>query len=192
MSKYVYLLSFLFVFILPPELPTVDSDVIAQSLNITTTTTDDSTSTVTLFSSSLIKELHPLYETFTLEELDLLFRVVECEARGGSVEVKANVASVIFNRWRTGWDNRDLTEILMRPRQFEVVTLGLYKTAEITESTIRGCEIAFEQDTVDGAIYFDCTDGKSWAGQECKKGNLIWVMRDDINHDFYRRKRKGE
>lgn len=189
MNKYIYLISFFFIFIPPPELPVIGSEIIEQSLDLITEPESDAS--LTLFASP-VPTKHPLYETFTADEIDLLFRVVECEARGGSIEVKANVASVIFNRWKTGWDGGDLTAILMRPRQFEVVTLGLYKTAKVTESTIRGCELAFEKDTVDGAIYFDCTNRKSWAAKECRKGNLIWVMKDDINHDFYRKKRKGE
>ena len=80
----------------------------------------------------------------------------------------------------------------MSPRQFEVITLGVYKTAKPTATSIKGCEIAFETDSVDGAIYFDCTGGTSWAAEECRKGNLIWVMRDDLDHDFYRKPRKGE
>lgn len=187
MNRFIILLSFFFVFISPPEppqVPSVQHTVIADALYMSTPTP-----TPTPMPTPV---QHPLYSAFSDKELDLLFRVVECEARGGSLAAKTNVASVIFNRVKTGWKKGDLTAILMSPRQFEVVTLGIYKTAIPTKDTIRGCELAFEKDTVDGAVYFDSTGGKSWAAEECKKGNLIWVMKDDINHDFYRKKRKGE
>lgn len=174
----IILFSF-FIFISPPSNP--GPDTISNALNMPTPVP-----------TATPAPQPALYSAFTAKELDLLFRVVECEARGGSLNAKANVASVIFNRVRTGWSGGNLTAILMSPRQFEVVTLGLYKTAKVTKSTIRACEMAFEKDTVDGAVYFDSTNGKSWAAEECRKGNLIWVMRDDINHDFYRKKRKGE
>lgn len=133
-----------------------------------------------------------IYDVYSSEELDLLFRVVESEARGGSVTAKMNVASVIFNRVKGGWEGGDLTSILLKPRQFEVVTLGIYKRVNVTKSTIIGCEKAFKQDSVQGAVYFDSTKGTSWAAEECRKGNLIWVFRDEINHDFYRKKKEGE
>ena len=185
MTRLILLISFFFVFISPPELP--NSNIIAEALSVTAPV---SISNITL--TPACSPTPALYDAFTEEELDLLFRVVECEARGGSLESKINVASVIFNRVKTGWQGGDLTSILMSPRQFEVVTLGVYKTAKPTKSTIKGCEIAFETDSVDGAIYFDCTGGTSWAAEECRKGNLIWVMKDDLDHDFYRKPRKGE
>ena len=187
MTRLILLISFFFVFISPPEPPS--SVIIAEALSVVApvpspTATPSPTCTPT--------PAPALYDAFTEEELDLLFRVVECEARGGNLQAKTNVASVIFNRVKTGWQDGDLTSILMSPRQFEVVTLGVYKTAKPTASTIQGCELAFEKDSVDGAIYFDCTDGESWAAEQCRKGKLIWVMRDDIGHDFYRKPRKGE
>ena len=190
----IFTVLFLFTFtLLPPELPKTDFEIIPKTFPIfesfveTNFKTEDSDIILTLSSEST-PSIHPLYETFSPEELDLLFRIVECEARDGSIEVKANVASVIFNRWKTNWGNGDLTTILMSPKQFEVVTLGLYKDAKVTASTIEGCELAFEQDTVDGAIFFDSTGGKSWAANECKAGRLVWVKRDEINHDFYKKK----
>lgn len=122
-----------------------------------------------------------LYSEFTDTELELLFRIVEAEVTGGSVEAKTNVASVIFNRLEAGWWNGDLTANLIAERQFEVVTNGRYKTVKITESTIIACETAFKGDTTQGALFFDSTKGNSWAAK-----NLTWIFRDDANHDFYK------
>ena len=122
-----------------------------------------------------------LYSEFTDKELELLFRIVEAEVTGGSIEAKTNVASVIFNRLEAGWWDGDLTANLMAEKQFEVVTNGRYKTVKITESTIIACETAFKGDTTQGALFFDSTKGNSWAAK-----NLTWIFRDDANHDFYK------
>lgn len=124
---------------------------------------------------------HSLYVEFTENELELLFRIVEAEVTGGTVETKANVASVIFNRLEAGWWDGDLRSNLLARNQFEVVTNGRYKTVEITESTILACEKAFKGDTAQGALFFDSTGGKSWAAK-----NLVWIFRDAANHDFYK------
>lgn len=121
-----------------------------------------------------------LYTTYSDEELDLLFRIVEAEATDYSVECKSHVASVIFNRIRTGWYDGDLTRNLMAKRQFEVVTNGRYKKMTITEETILACEIAFENDTAQGALFFDSTKGKSWAHE-----NREYIFCDDA-HWFYK------
>ena len=122
-----------------------------------------------------------LYDTYTEEELELLFRVVEAEVTGGDVESKSHVASVIFNRLKEGWWSGDLTKNLMANRQFAVVTNGRYLRVTITESTIKACEIAFEQDTAQGALFFDSTDGNSWA-----HNNRTFLFRDRVGHNFYK------
>ena len=122
-----------------------------------------------------------LYADFTDEELNLLFLVVEAEVTGGDIESKSHVASVIFYRLKAGWHDGDLTENLMAQRQFKVVTNGRYKKMEITEDTVIACELAYVHDTAQGALFFDSTNGKSWAAR-----NLEFIFRDRVNHDFYK------
>lgn len=143
----------------------------------TATCTPTSTPTPTLTPTPTI---HPLYENYSAEELELLFRVVEAEATSGDVECKSHVASVIFNRLKTGWWGDTLTEVMMAKYQFEVVTNGRYLKMKIVESTIKACELAFEQDTTQGALFFDSTNGNSWAAR-----NARFLFRDKIGHDFY-------
>lgn len=121
-----------------------------------------------------------LYNTYSEEELELLFRVVEAEATDTDIECKSHVASVIFNRLKEGWWGGDLTRTLMAKNQFEVITNGRYKRVTITEDTIIACEIAFKEDTAQGATFFDGTNGKSWAAK-----NRTWIFRDRY-HDFYK------
>lgn len=121
-----------------------------------------------------------LYDTYSSSELELLFRIVEAEATDYNIECKSHVASVIFNRLKIGWWDGDLTKNLMANRQFEVVTNGRYKRITVTEETIRACEIAFENDTAQGALFFDSTKGGSWA-----HANREYLFKDDA-HWFYK------
>lgn len=121
-----------------------------------------------------------LYDAYSAEELELLFRVVEAEATGHGVMCKSHVASVIFNRIQAGWHEGDLTKNLLATRQFAVITDGRYQTVTITQSTISACIIAFHNDTAQGALYFDSTKGKSWAHQ-----NKEFLFADDV-HWFYK------
>ena len=121
-----------------------------------------------------------LYDTYTEKELELLFRVVEAEATDYCVDCKSNVASVIFNRLKAGWWGGDLTKNIMAKRQFEVITNGRYKRMTVTEETIQACEIAFDGDTTQGALFFDSTKGKSWAHR-----NKDYIFSDHA-HWFYK------
>lgn len=121
-----------------------------------------------------------LYNTYSEEELELLFRVVEAEATNYDVKCKSHVASVIFNRLKEGWWGGDLIKSLTARRQFEVITNGRYKRVTVTEETILACEIAFAGDTAQGALFFDSTKGKSWAHK-----NQEFIFSDDA-HWFYR------
>lgn len=121
-----------------------------------------------------------LYDIYTKDELELLFRVVEAEVTDYSIECKCHVASVIFNRIKAGWYDGDLIKNLLAEQQFEVVTNGRYKKMNITEETILACEIAFENDTAQGALFFDSTKGNSWAHK-----NRTYLFRDEA-HWFYK------
>lgn len=154
----------------------------APTLTPTPTPTNTPTPTVTpeptveVFAEPTVT----LYDVYSEDELDLLFRVVQAEATEGDVVQKSHVASVIFNRIKEGWWDGDLTKNLMAKRQFEVVTNGRYKKMKVNAETILACEMAFEQDTTQGALFFDCTEGKSWAAK-----NQEWIFNDGI-HDFYK------
>ena len=147
-------------------------EIINESLE-----THNSLQKVDVFSTREIN----LYDVYSDEELELLFRVVEAEVTDGDVISKSHVASVIFNRLKEGWWDGDLTKSLMARSQFEVITNGRYKKVEITDGTILACEIAFKHDTTNGALFFDSTNGKSWANRNCE-----FLFRDDVGHDFFK------
>lgn len=124
-----------------------------------------------------------IYDYFDELELDLLFRIVETEVRGeNNFDEKVNVANVIFNRIKHEDFPTNLIDILTEYPQFSSYTSGAYKSVEITETTILACEYAFQfGDTTNGALYFDSTNGNSWADR-----NREYIFTDSVGHSFYR------
>lgn len=127
-----------------------------------------------------------IYDYFNSYELELLFRIVETEVRGDTYfDEKVNVASVIFNR--IGHDDfpMTLTDILTQRSpspQFSSYISGAYKNVEVTNTTILACEYAFQfGDTTNGALYFDSTNGNSWADK-----NREFLFKDNVGHSFYK------
>lgn len=116
-----------------------------------------------------------IYEYFTEEELDLLFRVVQAEI-GDSEDFiqKVNVASVIFNRLEHERFPDTLSEILVYD-QFSPISDGRYKKVEVSEDTILACEYGFAiEDTTDGCLFFDSNNTL----------NYQFIMNDG-EHNFY-------
>lgn len=124
-----------------------------------------------------------IYDVFTEEELELLFRIVEAEVTSERhFDSKANVASVIFNRLESENFPNDLVSILTQKSQFATYSNNRYKKIIVSEATILACEYAWIfGDTTYGALFFDSCNFNSWAGR-----NLTHIFRDDVNHDFYK------
>lgn len=126
--------------------------------------------------SYIIDPPETIYDYFTEEELDLLFRVVQAEVGDEySFESKVNVANVIFNRFYHERFPDTLSDILVRD-QFSPIADGRYKEVEVTEDTILACEYAFTMDdTTDGCLFFDSNNTL----------NYQFVF-DDGAHNFYK------
>ena len=127
-----------------------------------------------------------IYDVFSESELDLLFRIVETEVRGDTYfDEKANVCSVIFNRLydqNTFHDLYSLSDVITKPSQFSSYSSGAYKKVTVTETTRLACEYAFQiGDTTDGALWFDSTNGNSWADSHRE-----FIFKDSVGHSFYR------
>lgn len=121
-----------------------------------------------------------IYDVFTKEELDLLFCVVQAEVGDFDFISKANVVSVILNRHYYFQEN--LSSVLLAENQFATIANGMYLQVEVDEETILACEYVFLfGDTTNGALYFDSTDGNSWAAH-----NREFIFRDSAGHDFYK------
>lgn len=124
-----------------------------------------------------------IYDYFSENELNLLFKIVETEVRGdGNFNEKVNVASVIFNRMKHDDFPTTMNDVLTEYPQFSSYTSGAYKNVTVTETTILACEYAFQiEDTTNGALYFDSTNGNSWADR-----NREFLFKDYVGHSFYR------
>lgn len=136
--------------------------------------------------SDWIDKDETIYDYFNQDELELLFRIVETEVRGDeNFDEKVNVASVIFNRIGHEDFPMTLTDILTQRSpspQFSSYISGAYKNVEVTDTTILACEYAFQiGDTTYGALYFDSTNGHSWADR-----NREYIFTDAVGHSFYR------
>ena len=171
MKKFIILLGIIFAgfFIMP-----ANAEELILIPNVVNEETVDVVETMSVTEQTI-------YDVYSNTELDMLFRVVEAETYGWYYENHRNVANVIFNRVRTGWGS--LTKVLTAPYQFEVVTTGFYKKVVVSVDTIRAVEDAFKHDYTGGALYFDSTNGKSYAAKHCK-----FLFRDSCGHDFYKEK----
>lgn len=107
----------------------------------------------------VLDPLETIYDVFSEEELDLLFRVVQAEV-GDEWDFihKTNVANVIFNRLYSEEDDfakQDTLSKVLVAKQFSTISSGRYKQVEVSELTILACEYAFMiEDTTDGCIAF--------------------------------------
>ena len=124
-----------------------------------------------------------IYDYFNEYELELFFRIVETEVRGDEYfNEKVNVASVILNRLEHESFPCNLTDVITQYPQFSSYTSGAYNNVTVTETTILACEYAFQfGDTTNGALYFDSTNGNSWADK-----NREFLFKDSVGHSFYK------
>lgn len=118
---------------------------------------------------------------FTEDELYALYHVVESEAYGCHYINYRNVANVIFNRYSDGWWGKSLTDVLYYPGHFMVVTTGFYKTVVPSAAAILAIDEAWAHDYTGGALFFDSTNGESYAAKHC-----TFLFRDSAGHDFYK------
>lgn len=126
--------------------------------------------------SDILDPPETIYDYYTIEELDMLFRVVQAEVGDEySFAQKVNVISVIFNRIDHEDFGNEMLQILTKD-QFQPISDGTYLKVEISEETILACEYCFIfGDTTNGCLFFD-SNGKL---------NYEFVYSDGA-HNFYR------
>ena len=117
----------------------------------------------------------------SIQELDLLFRVVQAEIGNYSFKQKVNVANVILNRVDHERFGESLSEVLI-PSQFSTISNGRINKVKVSEDTILACEYAFLfADTTNGALFFD------------SDGSLKYPkIYNDEAHNFYTLKEEFE
>lgn len=112
-----------------------------------------------------------IYDYYTDEEIELFARIIEAEGGNQPFETKVHLASVVLNRVESEKFPDDITSVVSSYNQFSVYTTGFYKIVDVKDSTILAIEYAFQfGDTTDGCLYFDTTNGKSWASRNRENG----------------------
>ena len=117
-----------------------------------------------------------IYDYYSKEELDLLFKVVQAEIGSEmySFTQKCNVASVIFNRLEHEQFPNTLSEILT-PDQFETIKNGRYLNVDVSEEVFLACEYVFEiENTMPNALFFDSNNALNYK-----------FITNDGAHNFY-------
>ena len=115
-----------------------------------------------------------IYDCFTEEEINLIFRVVETETFECDFDSKVNVANVVFNRLEHGEFGKTIKEIITTKNQFA------YGRKNISEDTILAVEYAFMvEDTTNGALFFHSNKKtNTFCGNE-------FIFQDEAGHNFY-------
>ena len=126
-----------------------------------------------------------LTDVYSEEECEVLYRIVEAEATGGTIEDKQNVANVILNRVESDLFPNTIKEVVFQKSgknyQFSPKADGRYDKVKITKDTVKACKKAFiEKDTTNGSLYFDA-GVDSWASR-----NRTFVFEDGIGHKYYK------
>ena len=105
---------------------------------------------------------------FSTVELELLYRLVECEAGAESEAGKIAVANVVFNRMRSNKFPNTLTEVIYQPYQFEPVTTNKIDEVTVSDETITAVNkaVAGAKSVDDEMVFF-------WA-KWLNKNHEIW------------------
>lgn len=121
------------------------------------------------------------------EEFDILCRIVEAEATGGSFDSKVNVTNVILNRVAAKNFPNTIGEVVFQNRQFSPIKDGRFYTVTLTESTLTAVQYALvNADTTNGALYFMYRAGSDDGNVTWFDTNLECIMKDELGHEFFR------
>ena len=124
-----------------------------------------------------------IYDCFSEQELDLLFRVVQAEIGDYSFDQKVNVANVIFNRITHERFGETLNEVLI-PSQFATISNGRVNRVTVDEDTILACEYAFLfEDTTNGALFFDSDGSLNYEQIGNDGAHNFYTLKEEINKD---------
>lgn len=116
---------------------------------------------------------------YSVQEIDALERLVQCEAGCEDKTGKMLVADVVLNRIDTGIWGNDILSVIEAPGQFKPVGNGAYKVTAATPDTKDAVmEALISEDISKGAIYFQKSPSTRW-------GNKEFLFRHG-SHSFYK------
>lgn len=117
--------------------------------------------------------------TYSVDEIDALERLVECEAGTEDMIGKTLVADVVLNRVNTGIWGNDIMSVIEAPGQFKPVSNGAYKVIAASSDTKTAViDALLNDDMSKGAIYFQKSCATRW-------GNKEFLFRHG-SHSFYK------
>ena len=117
--------------------------------------------------------------TYSLEDIDALERLVQCEACGEDIDGRILVADVVLNRVESGLWGDDIQTVIEAPGQFPPVSNGAVKIVEVDDDTKEAVMSALlGADNSHGAIYFQKSAAKVWGDKE-------YLFRHG-SHSFYK------
>ena len=117
--------------------------------------------------------------TYSIEDIDALERLVQCEACGEDIDGRILVADVVLNRVESGLWGDDIQSVIEAPGQFPPVSNGAVKVVDVDDDTKEAVMSALlGSDNSHGAIYFQKSAAKVWGDKE-------YLFRHG-GHSFYR------
>jgi len=123
----------------------------------------------------------------TDSEYEMICRMVEAEATGGSLSAKVNVANVILNRVVSNDFPNTIEGVLFQKRQFSPIADGRYYSVKVTESSRNAVDIANStEDTTNGSTFFMVRVYSDISNVTWFDRNLEFVMKDELEHEFYK------
>lgn len=126
------------------------------------------------------KETLPAY-TISSEEYEILCRIVEAEATGGTIEQKMNVASCIFARIESAdWEDDVKAVVFSHSNgiyQFTPISDGRYYTVRISDSTREAVDKVLQDGKTHDCLFF-CSYGSYAKEGSWHRNNLTEVFRD--------------
>lgn len=113
---------------------------------------------------------------------EILCRIVEAEATGGTIEQKMNVASCVLARVASpDWPDT-IEGVVFQPKQFSPISDGRYYTVTITEETREAVELVKQEGWTHDCVWF-CTPTCSSA-RSGFHSRLKFAFADEM-HNYY-------
>ena len=127
-----------------------------------------------------VEVLKPVYEVSD-EEYEILCRIVEAEATGGTVEQKINVASCVMARVESSdWEN-DIESVVFSHHgssyQFTPIVDGRYYTVKITDSTREAVDSVIQNGKTHDCLFF-CSYASYEKEGSWHRSALTYVFKD--------------
>lgn len=133
---------------------------------------------VSVYDEEVEREEEPI-TMYSVEDIELLCKVVQCEAESEDIYGRTLISNVILNRVADGTWGDSIRQVVMAPGQFVPVKNGAYINAVPDDNTKRAVVNALNgEDYSEGALYFQKSKDTQWDGK-------TYLFRYGA-HSFYR------